>query len=111
MHNQQGFLAFQKFKKDATEEFMSFLIIESSYETSMGVLAPFFQNLPGANNETNTQDARKAIRSLSLDDNEQIVSLDVKSLYTNVPVVEYIKTALRELYSGNLTPENAIFEI
>ena len=35
----------------------------------------------------------------------QIVSLDVKRLYTNVPVGEAIKIALRELYSSNLAPE------
>ena len=31
--------------------------------------------------ETNTQDARKALESLSLEDNEQIGALDVNSLH------------------------------
>ena len=65
----------------------------------------FFQKIPGANIETNTQDARKALESLTLEDDEQIVSLDVKSLYTNVPVGEAIEIALRELYSSNLAPD------
>ena len=49
--------------------------------------------LQGANIGTNTPDARKASASISisLEDNEQIVSLHIKKLYTNVPVGEAIK--------------------
>ena len=43
--------------------------------------------------------------SLTLEDDEQIVSLDVKSLYTNVTVGESIEIALRDLYSSNLAPD------
>ena len=57
----------------------------SSYENLNRFLTPFFQKLAGANIETTTQDARKALESLTLEDDEQIVCLDVKSLYTNVP--------------------------
>ena len=77
----------------------------SSYENLNRFLTPFFQKLPGANIETNTQDARKALESLTLEDDEQIVSLDVKSLYTNVPVGEAIEIALRDLYSSSLAPD------
>ena len=77
----------------------------SSYENLNRFLTPFFQKLPGANIETNTQDATKALESLTLEYDEQIVSLDVKSLYTNVPVGEAIEIALRELYSSNLAPD------
>ena len=48
-----------------------------SYEKLNRFLTPFFQRLPGANIETNTRDARKALESLTLEDDEQIVSLDV----------------------------------
>ena len=51
----------------------------SSYENFKRFLTPFFQKLPGANIETITQDARKALESLTLEDDEQIVSLAVKS--------------------------------
>ena len=34
-----------------------------------------------------------------------MVSRDVKSLYTNVPVEEAIETALKELYSSDEVPE------
>ena len=77
----------------------------SSYKNLNRFLTPFFQELPGANIETNTQDARKALESLTLEDDEQIVSLDVESLYTNVPVGEAIEIALRKLYSSNLAPD------
>ena len=77
----------------------------SSYENLNRFLTPFFQKLPGANIETNTKDARKALVSLTLEDDEQIVSPEVKSLYTNVPVGEAIEIALGELYSSNLAPD------
>ena len=73
----------------------------SSYENRF--LTPFFQKLPGANIETNMQDARKVLESLILEDDGQIVSLDVKSLYTNVG--EAIEISLRELYLSNLAPD------
>ena len=72
----------------------------SSYKNLNRFLTPFFPKIPGANIETNTQDARKALESLTLEDDEQIVSLDVKSLYTNVPVGEAIEIALRELFQA-----------
>ena len=79
----------------------------SSYENLNRFLTPFFWKLPGANIETSTQDARKALESLTLEDDEQMVSLDVKRLYTIVPVGEAIEIALRGLYSGNLAPDIA----
>ena len=77
----------------------------SSYENLSRFLTPFFQKLPCANIETNTQDARKALESLTLEDDEQIVSLDVKSLYANFQFGEAIEIALRELYLSNLAPD------
>ena len=77
-----------------------------SYAKLNRFLTPCLQKLPRANIETNTQDARKALKSLTLENGEQIVSLDVKSLYTNVPVEEAIEIALRKLYSNNLAPDN-----
>ena len=59
----------------------------------------------GANIETNMQDARKDLGSLSLEDNVQIVFLDEKQLYTNVPVGDAVEIALREFFSGKLAPE------
>ena len=77
----------------------------SCYHNLITFLAPFFQKLSGANIETNPQEARKALESLILEDEEQILFADAKSLYTNVPVGEAIETAIRELYSSNLVPD------
>ena len=62
-------------------------------------LTPFFQKIEGANIETNTNDARKTREQIKLEKVEKILSLDVKSLYTNVPVKEAINIALRSLYA------------
>ena len=49
-------------------------------------LTPFFQMIDGANIETNTNDTRKTLEQIKLEKDEKILSLDVKSLYTNVLV-------------------------
>ena len=42
---------------------------------------------------------------MKLEKDEQILSLDVKSLYINVPVKEAINIALRLLYTGDDKPD------
>ena len=73
---------------------------DTTLENLNGFLTPFVHKLPGAN----TQKAREALESLTLEDDEQIVSLDVKGSYNNVPDGEVIEIALRELYLSNLAP-------
>ena len=60
---------------------------------------PFFQKIERANIETNTNDARKTLKQKKLEKDEQILSLDLKILYSNVPVEEAINIALRSLYA------------
>ena len=79
----------------------------SSYEHLNKTLAKFFDNIGGANIETNTQMAREIIENIDLDYNESIISLDVKSLYTNVPLKEAIDIALRKLYEQTSPPKLA----
>ena len=67
------------------------------------VLANFFEKIEGANIETNSLDAREILESTNLEPNENLISLDVKSLYTNVPLKEAIDIALRKLYEQNET--------
>ena len=74
-----------------------------SYENQNKMLATFFDNINGANIEINTKDARETIENIALD--ETIISLDVKSLYTNVPLKEPIEIALQKLYSQESPPE------
>ena len=69
------------------------------------MLAKFFGNIDGANIETNNKEARETIENNVLDPDETIRSLDVKSLYTNVPLKKAIEIALQKLYSQKSPPE------
>ena len=77
----------------------------SSYENLNEMLAKFFDNIDGANIETNTKQARETIENIALDPDETIISLDVKRLYNNVPLKEAIEIALLKLYSQESPPE------
>ena len=70
----------------------------SSYYNLNKVFAKFFEKIESANIETNSLDAREILESTNLEPNENLISLDVKSLYTNVPLREAIDIALRKLY-------------
>ena len=61
----------------------------------------------GANIETNSLDARDILESISLEPNENFISLDVKSLYTNIPLKEARDIALRKLYEQDEPPSIA----
>ena len=80
-------------------------ILGSSYYNLSNFLTALFDKVPGANIETSTLDARRQLGSIKLGPVESIGSLDVKSLYTNVPVNEAIEIALRSLYSSDHAPE------
>ena len=60
---------------------------------------------PGANIETNLKVARAALEDTELNEEELVVSLNVKSLYTNVPVDQAHEIAFNELYSSDEFPE------
>ena len=79
----------------------------SSYYNLNKVLAEFFEKIEGANIETNSLDAREILESTNLEPNENLISLDVKSLYTNVPLKEAIDIALRKLYEQDEPPSIA----
>ena len=79
--------------RHATETVLS--IPGSIYHNTNKCLTLPFQNLPGGNVETTVIDARTELEQIVLNENEQIISLDVKILYTNVPVSEAIKIVLR----------------
>ena len=62
--------------------------------------------MPDANINTKVKDVQTALSALHLEDDEEIVSLDVESLFTNVPVHETISFAADLLYSDeNYTPD------
>ena len=96
--------SFGKIHKNRTPLRPVLSIPSSSYKNLIKVLSPFFQRLPGANSETNSKDARKALEATKLKE-ELVLSLDVRGLYTNVPVEGAIEIALKELYSSYEIPE------
>ena len=69
------------------------------------MLAKCFDNIDGANIETNIEDARETIENIARDPDETLKSLDVKNLYTSVPVKDAIEIALQKLYSQESPPE------
>ena len=68
-------------------------------------LQSFFDSIVGAKIETNINEARETIENIALDPDESIISLDVKSLYSNVSLKEAIEIALQKLYSQESRPE------
>ena len=85
----------------------------SSYYNLNKFLAPLFEKVPGYYIETSKLDARRKLESTELGPDESIVSLDVKSLYTNILVNEAIEKKLRSLYFSDHDPKmsrsNTIF--
>ena len=79
----------------------------SSYDNLNKTLAMYFDEIEGANIETNTQMAREILEKTELDSDESIISLDVKSFYTNVPLREVVGIALRRLYEQVNPPETS----
>ena len=69
------------------------------------MLAKFFDNIDKANIETNAKDARETIENISLDPDESMISFDLKSLYTNVPLKEAIEIAIQKLFSQESPPK------
>ena len=65
----------------------------SCYDNINNWLAILSSRVPGANIKTSTTDMKKRLTDLQLQDDEEIFSLDMKSLYTNVPVAEAIDIA------------------
>ena len=61
--------------------------------------------MDGANIETNTQMASEISENTDLDSDGSILSFDVKSLYTNVPLKESVEIAIRRLYEQINPPE------
>ena len=76
----------------------------SHYESLNKWLAKFFVLVEGANIETNTTITRELITEVELAGDEQLVSRDVTSLYTNVPVADAIEIAVQKVYLQNEPP-------
>ena len=79
----------------------------SSYDNLNKTLAKYFDENEVANIEKNTQMAREILEKTELNSDESIISLDKKSLYTNVPHKEAVEIALRRLYEQVNPPETS----
>ena len=77
----------------------------SCYDKINKWIANLFSRVPGANIETSNTDMKKRLTDVQLLDDEDFFSLDVKSLYTNVPVAEAIDIACHVLYNSDSAPE------
>ena len=66
-----------------------------------------FDEIEGANIETNTQMDREILEKTELDSDESIISLDVKSLYTIFPLKEAVEIAPMRLYEQVNPPETS----
>ena len=77
----------------------------SCYDNLNKGLAGLFCHIPSENIETSTAKTMAILRETHIEDEEEIFSLDVKSLYTNVPVQEAIDLACDTLFTGDKTPQ------
>ena len=80
---------------------------DSSYDNLSKTLEKYFDEIEGANIETNTQMAREILAKTELDSDESIISPDVNSLYTNVPLKEAVEIALRRFNEQINPPETS----
>ena len=79
----------------------------SSYDNLNKTLANNFDEIEVANLDTKTQMAREILEKTELFSEESTISLDVKSLYTNVTLKEEVEIALRRLYEQVNPPKTS----
>ena len=63
-------------------------------------MAGWLEILEESKIKCNTEKLMKVLKNIKLKPNRKIVSFDVKSLYTNVPVNEAIEMAATKLFDG-----------
>ena len=76
----------------------------SCYENFTKQLSKWFDKIEEVKIETSTINIKRDLMEVSLEEDEVIVSLDVTSLYTNVPVLESIELAADILYNSEELP-------
>ena len=70
----------------------------SAYYNIGKFLCQFISKIPECNINSSTESVSKKIKDIELDDDEELVSFDVSSLYTNVPVMESIQDCADLMY-------------
>ena len=79
----------------------------SSFIKLKKALAKDFEKSQGANIQTNSLEAREILESIRLEPEENVISLNVKSFCTNVPLKEAIDIAVRKLHEQDKPPSFA----
>ena len=72
----------------------------SPYFNIAGKVTQWLQVIPESKIDCSTEKVVKDLKDVVVDDDETLISFDVSSLYTNVPVKEAIVIAADKLYSG-----------
>ena len=76
----------------------------STYHASAAELGNYLRKLPEANMNTNVKKIQETMKHLKLDDDdddENIISLDMVSLFTNVPVANAITLHTEKMYDSD----------
>ena len=73
----------------------------SSYHPVGIQIAEWLSNVPECQINTSTKEIADHLKEVTLEEDEEIVSFDVASLYTNVPVAEAIEYCADLLYNNN----------
>ena len=76
----------------------------SSYYNIGNQVAEWLSDVPECKINSSSEIISDGIRSIKLEDDEELVSFDVSSLYTNVPVMEAIEICADLLYNGTNQP-------
>ena len=72
----------------------------SAYHKIGDQVAQWLSTVPECGINTSTRSISSTLKDIQLEDDEEIVSFDVSSLYTNVPVMEAINVCADLLYNG-----------
>ena len=72
----------------------------SPYHNTAVVVTKWLSVIPESKGQCSSQKIANQLKDIELEDGEILVSFDVVSLYTNVPVVEAIEEAAERLYCG-----------
>ena len=101
-----------KVQKDGTPLRAVLSLPGSCYQNLTRVLYSYCKDIDEGRIQTSSQKLKEKLMGTTLDDDECLISLDVKNLYTNVPVDEAIELVTKLAYDGLEPPpfDRAVFQ-
>ena len=72
----------------------------SPYYNTAEMVTKWLSVVPESKSQCSSKKITNQLKNITLDEGEVLVSFDVVSLYTNVPVLEAIQEAADRLYCG-----------